>query len=352
MENNVKTLSICIVAYNEEKFLPQLFIDLEAQLYPHELTEVVLVDSMSTDRTFEIMSKFQEENKTFRSIRICKNIKKVQASGWNVAISNATCDVIVRIDAHTHIPAEFSVGIMREMNNGEMVVGGIRPCVTENKSAWGRLLLSTENSLFGSSINKSRRSSEKQYVKTMFHAGYRREVFSKTGGFNENLLRTEDNEFHYRVRKNGFKLCYNPNIVSYQYSRSSLRRMIKQKYGNGYWIGLTTGVSPKCLSAYHFIPFLFIMGILATSILCLFNIWYLATLMWGAYTLFAILNTVLVGINDGFNAFMIIMPFLFLILHLAYGIGTVIGLLKMPWKRKKLKQCDAIDKIKKIYNEN
>ena len=44
-----ETVSICIVAYNEENYLPNLFHDLNEQIYPHEKIEIVLVDSMSTD---------------------------------------------------------------------------------------------------------------------------------------------------------------------------------------------------------------------------------------------------------------------------------------------------------------
>ena len=81
---------------------------------------------------------------------------------------------------------------------------------------------------------------------------YKREVLEKVGFFNEKLLRTEDNEFHYRIRKAGYKLCYDDNIVSYQHTRNSLLKMIKQKKANGMWIGLTTAICPECLNLYHY----------------------------------------------------------------------------------------------------
>lgn len=54
------------------------------------------------------------------------------------------------------------------------------------------------------------------------------------------------------MRKAGFKLCFDPEIISYQHIRPDLGKMLKQKYANGYWIGLTTGVCAPCLSLYHF----------------------------------------------------------------------------------------------------
>ena len=156
------TVSLCIIAYNEEKFLPNLLVDISNQTYPHELTEVVLVDGNSTDKTKSVMLDFQKSEHTFRSIQVVDNPKRIQAAGWNVAITHATCDVIIRIDAHTHIPAEFAEKNMRLQEQGEFVTGGVRPCVIEEPNAWKNTLLEVENSLFGSSIADSRHCTEKK----------------------------------------------------------------------------------------------------------------------------------------------------------------------------------------------
>lgn len=321
-----KRLSIGILAYNEEAFLPNLLNDMKLQKYPHNLIEILLIDSCSTDKTREIMNEFKSENNDFYSVQVLDNPKKIQAAGWNVAISNFTGDVLARIDTHTKVTPEYSEKVMEDIQSGEMVVGGIRPCVIEKDTAWAKVLLQVENSLFGSSINKSRRSHEKTYVKTMFHAAYRREVFKKVGLFNEELLRTEDNEFHHRIRKAGYKLCYDPSIISYQYSRSSFSRMLKQKYGNGYWIGITLKVCPKCISIYHLVPALFVLAIVVTSLLIPLGVWQLSALMWILYSTFAVLNTIVSGINNGFYIQSLLMPIMFLILHISYGCGTILGL--------------------------
>lgn len=333
---DVKTVSLCVIALNEEKFLPNLLEDLYAQTYPHQLTQIVLVDSGSSDATRPIMENFREAySGEYRDITVTDNPKKIQAAGWNVAIGAATSDVIIRIDAHTHIPAEFTQKNMDNLNAGEYVSGGVRPCLIENETPWAKMLLETENSLFGSSFSISRRGTEKQYVKTMFHAAYRREVFEKAGLFNEKLLRTEDNEMHYRIRQAGYRFCFDPEIKSYQYARSSLKKMIRQKYGNGYWIGLTLGVCPGCISVYHLVPLAFVLGILGTTVLAAFGIWQLAALMWSAYALFTLLGVAACVLGKKANIFTVCMPLMFLILHVSYGIGTLVGILKMPFWRKK-----------------
>ena len=177
-------------------------------------------------------------------------------------------------------------------------------------------------------VGDKHKSLEKQYVKTMFHAAYKREVFEKVGFFSENLLRTEDNEMHYRIREVGFKLCYDPRIVSYQYARSSFSKMLKQKYANGYWIGLTLKICPKCISLYHLIPFLFVSAVVFSSILAFLGVPQFSLLLWVLYGLFAVVNTVISAVHNGFHIFTLCMPFLFLVLHAAYGVGTLMGLLR------------------------
>lgn len=329
------TVSLCVVAYNEEKFLPHLLKDLERQTYPRELTEIVLIDGMSSDKTKQIMEEFAEKQTSFYSVQVLDNPQRIQAAGWNVAIANAKSEVIIRIDAHTHIPEDFTAKNMVLQEKGEYVTGGVRPCLVDDPTPWKETLLEVENSLFGSSIAGSRRSTKKKYVKSMFHAAYRREVFENVGLFNENLLRTEDNEMHYRIRKAGYNLCFDSDIVSYQYARSSLKKMIKQKYGNGYWIGFTLGICPGCISIYHLVPFVFVLGIILTSILSCFGIWQLGVLMWFMYFLFSLVSLIVSIFQGNGNRWTFCMPFLFLLLHVSYGVGTGYGLIRLIFEGKK-----------------
>lgn len=332
------TVSLCVVAYNEEAFLPNLLKDLSNQTYPHELIEIVLIDGGSNDNTRKIMEEFKLNNNTFLSVQVLNNEKRIQSAGWNIAIKNAVGDVIIRIDAHAHIPKEFTAKNMALQESEEYVTGGVRPCLIDEPTVWKNILLDVENSLFGSSIAISRHGKEKKYVKSMFHAAYRKEVFEKVGLFNENLLRTEDNELHYRIRRAGYKLCFDPNIVSFQYARGNLKSMIRQKYENGYWIGVTLGICPGCVSIYHLVPFAFVFAIIVTSVLAFFGIWQISVLMWITYVGFATTQMIISTINKKTSILILMMPVLFLILHVSYGIGTFWGLLNMN-NVKKL--CDT-----------
>ena len=330
------TVSVCVVAYNEEKALPMLLKDIKDQDYPHEKMEVVLVDSMSSDETRGIMERFKKDNKDFIQVQVLDNPKKHQAPGWNIAINNYTSDIIIRVDAHASIPRNFVTKNVELIEEGEYVTGGIRPNICDASTPWKDTLLLAEQSMFGSSISAFRRSEKKAYVKSLFHGAYRREVFENVGGFDEQLGRTEDNEIHYRIRQAGYKIGYSPEIISYQHVRSTLRGMMKQKYGNGYWVMLTMKACPKCLSIYHFVPFAFVLGIIFTTILALLGQPIFSVVMWGLYSIVAVLMSFVSVIGVKKHWQQLLLPFMFLLLHVSYGMGSFVGILKLPfWKYEK-----------------
>ncbi|PWM44232.1 MAG: glycosyltransferase [Clostridiales bacterium] len=331
------TVSLGIIAYNEEKYLNNIFKDLCAQDFDHSKIEVVLINSASTDNTNAIMEDFAARNEGFMSVKVLENPKKTLPCGWNVFINESEGDLLIKWDAHASFPPDFITASVRCIESGEDVCGGIRPCIVDENTPYKNTLLLAENSLFGSSFAPYRRNTGKEYVKSVFHGTYKREALIKIGGFDERLTRTEDNDIHYRLRKNGYKICFDNKIQSKQLIRASFSKMLKQKYANGKWIGLTTAVQPKCLELYHFVPFCFIVGIVLTTILACFGIWQLAALMWALYGILDIaMSAATIIRNKHFHISQLLLPIMFLLLHIAYGIGTVVGFVKIPfWKEKK-----------------
>ncbi len=337
-------ISIGIVAYNEEKNINQILSDILKQTYPLSKIELVLVDGMSEDKTFYHMMKFAEDyGEKFYKVLVLNNQKRIQSCGWNRAIDAFTTEALIRIDAHSSIPEDFVERNVEALSQGEYVTGGVRPNIVEEDSPWQRVLLMAESSMFGSSAADFRRQEKKAYVKSFFHGAYRREVFEKAGKFREDLGRTEDNEFHYRIRQHGFQLCMVPGIRSYQMIRPSLLKMCRQKYGNGYWIGLTSGVCPGCLSLYHFVPFAFVLGIIVTTLLALCGFPLLSYVMWGLYWILAVAMAVMAMVQEPrekhkWHPGELLLPVLFFMLHISYGAGTWIGVIQMPFWRRNHKE--------------
>lgn len=322
-------VSFIIVAYNAEKFLNKSLECLSKQDYNHKKIEVILVDSNSTDNTKSVMNEFKKEKEAeFSKIEVLDNPKKTLPCGWNVALKELKGEVVLRVDAHTFFDENFITNNVNEIKDGEDIVGGKCISVTKNETWQEKLLLIAEESIFGCGIADFRRKEQKEYVSTLAFAMYRKKVFDTVGPYNENLARTEDNEMHYRMKQKGYKFLLSPNIKTYRYARSDLKGMIKQKYGNGKWIGITLKYCPKCFSIYHFIPLLFVLGIIFSILMACVGLPIFIYLLAGAYLLFNIANIILITIKNKFSITYLLLPFIFLVLHLSYGIGTIIGIIK------------------------
>ena len=324
-------VSFVVIALNAAETLDPLFACLEKQTYPRQLTEVILVDGLSKDDTKQRMLAFQDRNQeVYAGVRVLDNPGVTLPCGWNVALEAVTGDAVLRVDAHTTFPENFIELNVRDLENGENICGGKVISIPAEKTKWSVTLNEAENSMFGGSFAAFRHADTARYVSTAAFAIYRKSVFDKVGKYNEILTRTEDNEMHYRMKQAGYRFFYDPEIVSWRETRSTLQKLMKQKYLNGYWIGRTLGIEPRCFSLYHFVPLAFVLAIVLSVILCFCGVSFPLKLLCGTYAAVNLLMTGMsVGTSKDRNLFFVCLPVIFLLLHLSYGCGTVAGICKM-----------------------
>ncbi len=326
-----------MVAYNEEHNLGDIFADILKQTYPHKSTELVFVDNLSTDNTYDVFCKFRDEHiDEYSDIKILQNKEnKIIPCGLNIAMDAYTGDAFLRVDAHASLDEHFveeTVACLEGTHSGirENACGGMRPTYPPDDSGMSALLLAAEESRFGASVASYRGSPSRCYVDSVFHACYRREVVENVGHYNEKLLRAEDNEYNFRVREAGYKICFEPRIKSAQQIRSSLPKMLRQKNQNGYWIGYTLGECPKCLSLFHFVPMAFLSAIVLSGILAVFGLGIFSALLWAVYGICNLAFAAKAIIDaEKFRAHLLLLPIIFLLMHICYGAGTYGGIVKM-----------------------
>ena len=318
-------ISFIVVAYNAAGSLGALLEDLLAQTIPLEQIEALLVDSASTDATRAIMLDFAKA--TPFEVKVLDNPRRWLASGINVALAAATGDAIIRLDAHARIPKDFLENNLRALARGEDIVGG---CVLGGapSGAWESVLRTVDTSRFCGGAAPFRNGGEARYVDTLAYALYRREVYDKVGLYDERLRRTEDNDMHYRMRKAGYRFYFSPDIVSYHAARATMRGQLRQKWGNGYWIGRTMRIQPRCFAPRHLIPALFVLALLFGLLLLPFSVWPLLLLL-SAYLACDLVFAVRGALSQesGRLLALLTLPFLFPAVHVVYGVGTLAGLL-------------------------
>jgi len=327
-------VSVVVGLLNEEKFLPRLIEDFKKQTYNHNEIELIFIDGMSKDDSWKILEDFKNSNHDFYDVVLLKNPKVILSAGMNVGIKAARGECILKVDCHSHITDNFIENNVKIIEEGEDVCGGPRPNIIENADNFSKTLLLVEENMFGSGIADYRKKTTKKYVSSVFQGMYRKAIFDKIGLLDEKVGRVEDNELHYRIRKNGYKIRYSNDILSYQYTRPTLKRMLKQKYSNGYWIGKVSHVYPKAFSIFHLVPLAFVLAIIFS--LCMIPITSIfIVLLSSVYFLFTILITIMTIINNKFNVTILLMPIILFLIHVYYGVGTLVGLIKgFSWKKE------------------
>jgi len=318
-------ISFIIVAYNAAGSMGALLDDLLAQTIAHEQIEALLVDSASTDATRQLMLDFAKTAPF--DVKVLDNPKRWLASGINVALAAATGDAVIRLDAHARIPRDFLENNLRALALGEDIVGG---CVAGGKpnTAWENVLRTVDTSRFCGGAAPFRNGGEARYVDTLAYALYRREVYEKVGLYDERLRRTEDNDMHYRMRAAGYRFYFSPDIISYHAARSTMRGQLRQKWGNGYWIGRTMRIQPRCFAPRHLIPAAFVLALIACLLLLCASALPLMLLL-AAYLACDLFFSVRGALSQSCGRLLALLtlPFLFPAVHVVYGVGTLAGLI-------------------------
>src|SRR3989344_1363659 len=147
----------------------------------------------------------------------------------------------------------------------------------------------------------------------------RKNVFKKINGFNVKLFPGEDPEFFAMAKKNGFKIAYAPNVVIYHRRRATLLKFMEQFFKYGYFRLKKEKEMKTRPGILFFMPSFFIIHLLMLPILAAMNKIFLAPLM--IYILADLIVSLHIGIKKIDLPAMILLPFIFLLLHLSYGFG-------------------------------
>jgi hypothetical protein len=187
------------------------------------------------------------------------------------------------------------------------------------------------SSKFGVGNSQFRTDGESGYVDTVPFGAFRREVFTKYGGYDERLVRNQDNEMNYRIRKNGGKIYLARDIRLAYYCRDTIKGIAQMAQKNGMWNVITMKLCPGAMGLRHFIPLAFVTSLAVLIPLCFLH--YIFTIGLGLELLLYLTLDGLFSLKKAESAkeWLLLMA-LFPIFHIAYGWGSVKGLCKLLTK--------------------
>jgi glycosyltransferase involved in cell wall biosynthesis len=328
-------LSVICPIYNEEKYIAQFLDSLLQQDYPKDDLEILLVDGMSKDRTREIVSEYTAK---YPFILLIDNPDKIVPYAMNRGIEAAQGDVIMRLDAHaSYQPDYFSVLVKGLRRLKADNVGTVCKTDVLNKTPKTLAIREVLGNKFGVGNSTFRTGIDReQEVETVPFGCWPREVFEKYGKYDVRLVRNQDIELNKRIIRGGGKIYILPDTYCTYLARETWRALAKNNYGNGKWNILTVYYTKtfSSLSLRHFIPLLFLLSLIVPLLLAC--IWWPFALVSTAsllvYTCLLSAVSLKLAVTKKLNFFYLLITFF--VLHLSYGWGSLVGILKLPFTRR------------------
>lgn len=322
-------ISIIVPCYNEVRFIKKLLQNIIDQDYPKEGVEVFVIDGISNDGTREVIAGFIE---AYSYIHLLNNENRYVSFALNKGISNSTGEIIIRMDAHAEYPHDYISRLVQSLVqlNADNV-GGSWITMPGNSTIKSLAIASAISSPFGVGNAHYRLNIKTvRQVDTVPFGCYRREVFDRIGLFDEELLRNQDDEFNTRLIKNGGKIFLIPDIKINYYARTSVKSIRTMFYQYGLFKPLANMKVGRPATLRQFIPPLFVLFLILGTIGSLFikSISLITLIFITFYLLIDLIFSLTISVKHSQPLLIIYLPWIFLIIHISYGFGYLMGIVK------------------------
>ena len=324
MNNPLTTLILPI--HNESSYIESGLQAIARQVYPTDCIEILIADGMSTDETRSLIHDFSVLHPQVK-IRIMDNPGLVVPIGLNSAMRQAQGEFIIRVDGHTVIAPDYVRQCVAALQRtqadnvgGRMNAIGVTP--------FGDAVAVATSTPFGIGGGRFHYSDREEWVDTVYMGAWPRRVFERIGLFDEELVRDQDDEFNYRLRENGGKILLSPAIKSEYTVRRTPTALWKQYYQYGFWKVRVLQKHPHQMSLRQFVPPAFVLGLLI-SVLFVFS--PILRPLFPVIPLLYLVSNLFASIYNAFKRgweYLPLLPFVFAILHVSYGTGFLVGLIK------------------------
>lgn len=323
-------VSLILPIRNEARYIARCLDAVVSQDYSQNGIEILVVDGMSNDGTRAIVAEFAARD---ARVTLLDNPRGIVPTALNIGLARARGDVIIRVDGHAVIATDYvrrCVEILGQMD--AWCVGGAIETVGETSIA--RAIAAAQSSPFGVGSAAFRYARKAQSVDTLAFGAYRREVFTRVGTFDKELVRNQDDEFNFRIVLAGGKIWLDPSIRSKYYSRATLSGLWKQYFEYGYWKVRVMQKHHRPASWRHLAPGALVLGLAVTLVGgLLFGLPWLVGLGAGAYFGATLIAALWTGLRQGVNGALVFLAFV--CLHVGYGLGFWTGIVKWNLRKRK-----------------
>ena len=318
------SVTIIVPIRNEARYIAECLNALLNLHYPMDRVEILVVDGMSEDGTRDIVAGYAGQHV---NVKLIDNPSRIVPTALNLGIREAHGQVIIRVDGHAVVDENFLWrSIETLMRSKADCVGG--PIETVGETWRARVIALAQSSPLGVGNAAFRYARDERAVDTLAFGTYRAELFAKIGMFDEELVRNQDDEFNFRLIRAGGRILLNPKIRSLYHSRASLRGLWKQYDEYGFWKVRVIQKHGRPASWRHLVPAAFVLALAlltVTSVVVPPHLWLLLALIPYGSVLCA--ASIWIGARKGWQ-YAPLLPAAFATMHLGYGTGFLMGLLR------------------------
>lgn len=328
-------VTILIAARNEESGIHLTIEDLLAQDYPKHLTEIIIVDDHSTDRTAEIIRSYAEQSVKLYQMRAGEALNSYKKAAIAEAIALSTGELMVATDADCRMGSKWlsSVVSYYETENPVMISS---PVTYFQEKSLFELLQTLEFSYLigiGAAFIGNGRASTCNGA----NFAYRKDVFYEVGGFKgiDDLASGDDELLLQKVAEvypGRIGFLKNQDAIVYTHAKPTLEDFLQQRRR---WASKSTRYKDKKIVAMAVCIWLFNVSLLANALLGFYDI-YFFKLFCVQFTLKYIFETVFLLPITSFWKRPALVGFLLLLspIHILYFVyvGLMGNTRKYAWK--------------------
>ncbi len=319
-------VSVIVPIRNEADFIERTILSILENDYPADKMEIIVVDGMSDDGTREIVAKLAEQDSR---IKLIDNPEKIVPFAMNRGIRLSQGDLFIRIDGHAEIARDFiknSIKCLAEHPEAWVVGGYIE---TVSRGFVGQAISAAMQSPVGVGGAKFRLGDYEGWVDTLAFGTHHKWIVDKIGYFDEELVRNQDDEFNLRIILAGGKIWLSKAIKSKYYARSSLKKLWRQYFQYGFWRIRVMQKHKRPATLRQIVPLLFVLSVILLALggIVYRPIWWILGVELALYLSGLMIGALDVARKSGIK-YALLSPLIFLILHFAYGLGSLWGIVR------------------------
>jgi glycosyltransferase involved in cell wall biosynthesis len=222
---NSSRISVIVPAYNAGDTIDRCLEALAHQTIPRECYEIIVVDDGSSDETCARV-------KAHAGVRLLAQPHAGPAVARNLGVEHARGEIVLFTDSDCE-PTQDWIERMVTPFRDEQVVGVKGTYLTRQREMVARFVQIE----YEDKYDRMAREKYIDFVDT-YSAGYRRAVFVTNGGFDPAFPApsVEDQEFSFRLARQGYKMVFVPQAVVYHWGHArNLWSYCRRKFRIGYW---------------------------------------------------------------------------------------------------------------------